>query len=49
MALHVAAIARAARAEEDDVQMGEVVAAELDALVKRRLAEAGVRLSPCQS
>ena len=39
VALHVAAIARAARAEEDDVEMGEVVAAELAALVTRRLAE----------
>jgi hypothetical protein len=40
VALHVAAIARAARAEEDDVAMGEVVAAELGALVARRLVEA---------
>jgi hypothetical protein len=40
--LHVAAIARAARAEEEDLAMGKVVAAQLDALVKRRLAEAGV-------
>jgi hypothetical protein len=39
VALHVSAIARAARAEEDDVRMGEVVAAELAALVTRRLAE----------
>jgi hypothetical protein len=38
--LHVSAIARAARAEDDDVRMGEVVAAELAALVARRLAEA---------
>ncbi len=38
--LHVSAIARAARAEDDDVKMGEVVAAELAALVARRLAEA---------
>ena len=37
VALHVSAIARAARAEEDDVRMGEVVAAELAALVARRL------------
>jgi hypothetical protein len=38
VALHVSAIARAARAEEDDAGMGEVVAAELAALVARRLA-----------
>ena len=38
--LHASAIARAARAEEDDVRMGEKVAAELAALVARRLAEA---------
>ena len=36
--LHTSAIARAARAEEDDVRMGEVVAAELAALVARRLS-----------
>jgi hypothetical protein len=36
--LHVSAIARAARAEEDDAHMGEVVAGELAALVARRLA-----------
>jgi hypothetical protein len=36
--LHVAAIARAARAEDDDTAMGDVVAAELAALVSRRLA-----------
>jgi len=40
VALHVSAIARAARAEEDDVKMGEVVAAELAALVTRRVAGA---------
>jgi hypothetical protein len=40
VALHTSAIARAARAEEDDVRMGEVVAAELAALVARRLSEA---------
>lgn len=43
VALHASAIARAARAaraEEDDVRMGEKVAAELAALVARRLAEA---------
>jgi hypothetical protein len=39
VALHVSAIARAARAEEDDVKMGEIVAAELAALVARRLAD----------
>ena len=38
--LHASAIARAARAEEDDVRMGEVVAAELAALVARRLSGA---------
>lgn len=36
--LHVAAIARAARAEDDDAAMGDVVAAELAALVARRLS-----------
>lgn len=36
--LHVSAIARAARAEEDDVKLGEMVAAELAALVARKLA-----------
>jgi hypothetical protein len=40
VALHTSAIARAARAEEDDVRMGEVVAAELAGLVARRLSEA---------
>jgi hypothetical protein len=40
VALHASAIARAARAEEDDVRMGEKVAAELAGLVARRLAEA---------
>ena len=39
VALHASAIARAARAEEDDVRMGEKVAAELASLVARRLAE----------
>jgi hypothetical protein len=39
VALHASAIARAARAEEDDVRMGEVVAAELAALVARRLSD----------
>jgi hypothetical protein len=36
--LHVAAIARAARTEDGDAAMGDVVAAELAALVSRRLA-----------
>lgn len=40
VALHVAAITRAARAEDDDVAMGETVAAELAQLVTRRLMEA---------
>ena len=40
VALHASAIARAARAEDDDVRMGDKVAAELAALVARRLAEA---------
>ena len=40
VALHVAAITRAARAEKDDEAMGEMVAAELAALVTRRLVEA---------
>lgn len=40
VALHASAIARAARAEDDDVRMGEKVAAELASLVARRLAEA---------
>ena len=40
VSLHASAIARAARAEDDDVRMGEKVAAELAALVARRLAEA---------
>ncbi len=39
VALHASAIARAARAEDDDARMGEKVAAELAALVARRLAE----------
>jgi hypothetical protein len=39
--LHVSAIARAARAEDDDLKMGEVVAGELAALVAQRLADAG--------
>ena len=40
VALHVSAIAQAARAEKDDLTMGEMVAAELAALVTRRLTEA---------
>jgi hypothetical protein len=40
VALHVAAITRAARAMEDDVRVGEVVAAELAGLVAKRVAEA---------
>lgn len=40
VALHVAAICRAARAEEDGVAMGEMVADELATLVARRLTEA---------
>jgi hypothetical protein len=40
VALHASAIARAARAEHDDVRMGEIVADELAALVARRLSEA---------
>lgn len=38
VALHVSAIARAARTEDDDVRLGEVVAAELAALVARKLS-----------
>lgn len=41
--LHVQAIGRAARADHDDPDMTDTVAAELNALVMRRLAEAGVR------
>ncbi len=40
VALHVSAIAQAARAERDDIAMGEMVAGELAALVARRLTEA---------
>jgi chemotaxis protein histidine kinase CheA len=39
VALHVRAIARAARAEDDSVRTGEAVAAELAALVVKRLSE----------
>jgi len=38
VALHVAAIARAARTEDGDAAMGDAVAAELAALVARRLS-----------
>lgn len=41
VALNVSAIARAARTEDKDVIMGDAVAAELAALVARRLMEAG--------
>ena len=37
--LHVSAIARAARAEDDNVRTGQAVAAELAALVAKRLSE----------
>lgn len=43
VALHVAAIGRAARADQNDDKTGDTVAAELNTLVARRLAEAGVR------
>ena len=39
VALHVAAVARAARAEDDSVRTGQAVAAELAALVAKRLSE----------
>lgn len=39
VALHVSAIARAARAEDDNVRTGQAVAAELAALVAKRLSE----------
>jgi hypothetical protein len=41
VALNVSAIGRAARAEDGDAEMGDIVAAELAALVARRLSEAG--------
>ena len=41
VALNVSAIGRAARTEDRDAAMGDVVAAELAALVARRLADAG--------
>lgn len=37
LALHVSAVARAARTEKDDARMGEAVAAELAALVSHKL------------
>ena len=40
VSLHVSAIARAARAEDDNVRTGQAVAAELAALVAKRLSEA---------
>ena len=40
VALHVTAIARAARAEDDNVRTGAAVAQELAALVAKRLSEA---------
>jgi hypothetical protein len=41
VALNVSAIGRAARAEDGDVAIGDAVAAELAALVARRLTDAG--------
>lgn len=41
VALNVSAIGRAARTEDGNAAMGDVVAAELAALVARRLADAG--------
>lgn len=40
VALHVSAIARAAHADDGNGQVGEMVAAELSLLVRRKLAEA---------
>lgn len=40
LSLHISAIGRAARAEEGDEPVGEMVAAELATLVARRLSEA---------
>jgi hypothetical protein len=42
VALNVSAIGRAARAEGNDVAMGDAVAQELAALVAKRLADAGL-------
>jgi hypothetical protein len=39
VALHVSAICRAARAEDEATRMGETVAAELSALVSRKIRE----------
>ena len=39
IALHVSAIARAARAEDEASRMSDVVATELAALVKHKLGE----------
>ena len=41
VALNISAIGRAARAEDGDAAMGDVVAGELAALVARRLSDAG--------
>jgi chemotaxis protein histidine kinase CheA len=41
VALNVSAIGRAARTEDSDAAMGDMVAAELAALVARRLSDAG--------
>jgi hypothetical protein len=41
VALNVSAIGRAARAEDDDADMGDAVATELAALVARRLSDTG--------
>jgi hypothetical protein len=41
VALNVSAIGRAARTEDGDAAMGDMVAAELAALVARRLSDAG--------
>jgi hypothetical protein len=41
--LHVQAITRAARADQGEIKISDTVAEELEALVKRRLAEAGAR------
>ena len=43
VALNVSAIGRAARAEDGDAAMGDVVATELAALVAKRLGDAGER------
>ncbi len=43
ISLHIATIARAARAEDEDKAVGHTVAAELETLVNRRLGDAGNR------